>query len=56
MPAQPACFHRLAEILTLLWGFDTGYLDSQEPSDGDTVSTTRGWDKLLPELVKTGSV
>ena len=27
MPAQPACFHRLEEIFTLLWGFDTGYLD-----------------------------
>ena len=27
MPAQPAWFHRLDEIFTLLWGFDTGYLD-----------------------------
>ena len=36
MPAQPACFHRLDEILALLWGFDTGYLDRQVPSDGDT--------------------
>ena len=27
MPSQPACFHRLEEIFTLLWGFDTGYLD-----------------------------
>ena len=36
MPSQPACFHRLDEILTLLWGFDTGYLDRQAPSDGDT--------------------
>ena len=27
MPSQPAWFHRLEEIFTLLWGFDTGYLD-----------------------------
>ena len=38
MPAQPAWFHRLEEILTLLWGFDIGYLDRQAPSDGDTRS------------------
>ena len=29
MPAQPACFHRLDEILALLRGFDTRYLDRQ---------------------------
>ena len=34
MPAQPPCFHRLDEILALLWGLDTGYLDRQAPSDG----------------------
>ena len=27
MPSQPAWFQRLDEIFTLLWGFDTGYLD-----------------------------
>ena len=27
MPSQPAWFERLDEIFTLLWGFDTGYLD-----------------------------
>ena len=27
MPSQPAWFHRLDEILALLRGFDTGYLD-----------------------------
>ena len=31
MPSQPACFHRLDEILTLLRGLDAGYLD---PTDG----------------------
>ena len=29
MSSQPACFHRLDEILTLLWGLDTRYLDRQ---------------------------
>ena len=29
MPAQPAWFHRLDEILALLRGFDTRYLDRQ---------------------------
>ena len=37
MLSQPAWFQRLDEILTLLWGFDTGYLDRQAPSDGDTL-------------------
>ena len=36
MPSQPAWFQRLDEIPALLWGFDTGYLDRQAPSDGDT--------------------
>ena len=47
MSAQPACFHRLDEILALLWGFDIGYLDRQAPSDGDTrcggALTTTTW-------------
>ena len=29
MPSQPAWFHRLEEILALLRGFDTRYLDRQ---------------------------
>ncbi len=29
MPSQPAWFHRLDEILALLRGFDTRYLDRQ---------------------------
>ena len=29
MPTQPACFHRLDEILALLRGFDTRYLARQ---------------------------
>ena len=32
MPSQPAWFHRLDEILALLWGFDIGYLDRQAPA------------------------
>ena len=31
MPAQPAWFHRLDEILALLRGFDTRCLDRQAP-------------------------
>ena len=26
MPSQPACFHRLEEILALVWGIEAGYL------------------------------
>ena len=36
MPSQPAWFHRLAEILALLRGFDAGYLER----------AARGWTSL----------
>ena len=36
MPAQPAWFHRLDEILALLRGFDAGYLER----------AARGWTSL----------
>ena len=54
MPAQPAWFERLDEILTLLWGFDTGYLDRQARRQMATHDVGKWLVEDFPETITLG--